>query len=212
VQFFHTFNALHQNGRQIVMTSDRPPHEIHGLEERLLSRFQCGLVSDIQPPDFEMRLAILNKRIESDKIEISNEVATFIAENVRSNIRELEGFLIRLSAYYSLTGRKISTELVSELLGKRANGRPRELSLEDIQKTVADYFKIGNEQLRGKGKTTELANARQIAMFIARNHTTFSLKSIGDYFGGRDHSTVIHSISKVGQSLSTDTLLKFRVE
>jgi chromosomal replication initiator protein len=212
VQFFHTFNALHQNGRQIVMTSDRPPHEIHGLEERLLSRFQCGLVGDIQPPDFEMRLAILNKRIESEKLDINPEVASYIADNVRSNIRELEGFLIRLSAYYSLTGRKISTELVSELLGKRANGRPRELTLEDIQKAVADYFKIASEQLRGKGKTSEVANARQIAMFIARNNTTYSLKTIGDYFGGRDHSTVIHSISKVGQSLSTDSLLKFRVE
>jgi chromosomal replication initiator protein len=212
IQFFHTFNALHQSGRQIVMTSDRPPHEIHGLEERLLSRFQCGLVGDIQPPDFEMRLAILNKRIETEKLDISADVASFIADNVRSNIRELDGFLIRLSAYYSLTGRKVTTELVSELLGKRANGRPREMTLEDIQKTVADYFKIAPDQLRGKGKTSEVANARQIAMYISRNNTTYSLKTIGDYFGGRDHSTVIHSITKVSQSLSTDSLLKFRVE
>jgi chromosomal replication initiator protein len=212
VQFFHTFNALHQSGRQIVMTSDRPPHEIHGLEERLLSRFQCGLVSDIQPPDFEMRLAILNKRIETEKLDISAEVASFIADNVKSNIRELDGFLIRLSAYFSLTGRKITTELVSELLGKRANGRPKELTLEDIQKNVADYFKIDPDHLRGKGKTSEVANARQIAMYVARNHTTYSLKTIGDYFGGRDHSTVIHSITKVGQTLSTDSLLRFRVE
>lgn len=212
VQFFHTFNALHQNGKQIVMTSDRPPHEIHGLEERLLSRFQCGLVSDIQPPDFEMRLAILNKRIETERLDISAEVAAFIADNVKSNIRELEGFLIRLSAYFSLTGRKITTELVSELLGKRANGRPKELTLEDIQKGVADYFKIDPEQLRGKGKTSEVANARQIAMYVARNHTTYSLKTIGDYYGGRDHSTVIHSITKVGQTMSTDSLLRFRVE
>lgn len=212
VQFFHTFNALHQSGKQIVMTSDRPPHEIHGLEERLLSRFQCGLVSDIQPPDYEMRLAILNKRIETEKLDISAEVASFIADNVKSNIRELDGFLIRLSAYFSLTGRKITTELVSELLGKRANGRPKELTLEDIQKNVADYFKIDPEHLRGKGKTSEVANARQIAMYVARNHTTYSLKTIGDYFGGRDHSTVIHSITKVTQTLSTDSLLRFRVE
>ncbi len=212
VQFFHTFNALHQSGRQIVLTSDRHPQEIYGLEERLLSRFQCGLVTDIQPPDFEMRLAILHKKIESENLEISAEVADFIADKVRSNIRELEGLLIRLGAYYSLSGKEITCELVSEILGKKSTRKPKELSLDDIKKTVAEYFKIPADQIAGKGKTLEVATARQIAMFIARHYTTYSLKTIGRFFGGRDHSTVIHSINKINQTMGHDSLLKFRVD
>ncbi len=212
VQFFHTFNALHQGGKQIVLTSDRPPQEIYGLEERLLSRFQSGLVTDIQPPDFEMRLAILNKKIEQDGIDISSDVAAYIADKVRSNIRELEGLLIRLSACYSLTGREISTQLVDEILGKKTQNKQKEMSLESIQKTVAEYFKISAEQIVGKGKTVEVASARQIAMYIARNYTTYSLKTIGKFFGGRDHSTVIHSINKISDLLNQDSLLKFRVD
>ncbi len=212
VQFFHTFNALHQSGKQIVLTSDRPPQEIYGLEERLLSRFQSGLVTDIQPPDFEMRLAILNKKIQQDDIDISPDVASYIADKVRSNIRELEGLLIRIGAYYSLTGREISVALVDEILGKKTTNKQKEMTLESIQKTVAEYFKISAEQIVGKGKTVEVASARQIAMYIARNYTTYSLKTIGKFFGGRDHSTVIHSINKITDLLNQDSLLKFRVD
>jgi len=212
VQFFHTFNALHQSGKQIVLTSDRPPQEIYGLEERLLSRFQSGLVTDIQPPDYEMRLAILNKRIKQENLEISTDVASYIADKVRSNIRELEGLLIRIGAYYSLTGREITVNLVNEILGKRAEKQQKELSLENIQKTVAAYFKVQPEQVSGKSKTVEVATARQIAMYIGRTYTTYSLKTIGGFFGGRDHSTVIHSINKVTQAMNQDSLLKFRVD
>lgn len=212
VQFFHTFNALHQSGKQIILTSDRPPQEIYGLEERLLSRFQSGLVTDIQPPDFEMRLAILSKKIEQDGIDIPPDVAAYIADKVRSNIRELEGLLIRLGAYYSLTGREISVELVNEILGKKTQNKQKEMSLENIQKITAEYFKIPAEQIVGKGKTVEVATARQIAMYIARNYTTYSLKTIGKFFGGRDHSTVIHSINKIADLLNQDSLLKFRVD
>lgn len=212
VQFFHTFNSLQQTGGQIVMTSDRPPHEIQGLEERLLSRFQCGLVADIQPPDFETRLAILNRRLNDEGIKVSPEIAAMIADGIRSNVRELEGFLIRLSACSSLTRQEITPELVVQLLGKRANARPREITLEDIQKAVAGYLRLPPESLRGKSKTLEVATARQIAMYIARNKTSYSLKTIGDFFGGRDHSTVIHSITKIEESLSVDPSLKNRLE
>jgi len=212
VQFFHTFNALHQSSRQIVLISDRPPQEIYGLEERLLSRFQCGLVTDIQKPEFEMRLAILNKKIEAENLDVADDVAAYIADRIRSNIRALEGFLIRLGAYYSLTGREITIELVNEILGKKSDNRPKEFSLNAILKKVAEYYQIPEEQITGKSKTLEVATARQIAIYIARNFTTYSLKTIGKFFGGRDHSTVIHSIRKITQIMGHDSLIRFRVD
>jgi len=212
VQFFHTFNALHQSSRQIVLVSDRPPQEIYGLEERLLSRFQCGLVTDIQRPEFEMRLAILNQKIEAENLDIPDDVAAFIADRIRSNIRDLEGFLIRLGAYYSLTGRKITIELVNEILGKKSDNQPKELSLDNILKQVAEYYQIPEDQITGKSKTLEVVTGRQIAMYIARNFTTYSLKTIGKFFGGRDHSTVIHSIRKITQVMGHDSLIRFRVD
>lgn len=212
VQFFHTFNALHQSSRQIVLVSDRPPQEIYGLEERLLSRFQCGLVTDIQKPEFEMRLAILNKKIEAENLDIADNVAAYIADRIRSNIRALEGFLTRLGAYYSLTGREITIELVNEILGKKSDNQPKEFSLDAILKKVAEYYQIPEDQITGKSKTLEVATARQIAIYIARNFTTYSLKTIGKFFGGRDHSTVIHSIRKITQIMSHDSLIRFRVD
>jgi len=170
------------------------------------------LVTDIQPPDFEMRLAILNRKIQAEKIDIEASVASFIADKVKSNIRELEGLLIRLGAYYSLTGRQITCNLVDEILGKKSGKKKREMLLEDIREIVAEYFKISEEQIVGKTKTVEVVSARQIAMYIARNYTTYSLKTIGHFFGGRDHSTVIHSINKITQTMSQDSLLKFRVD
>lgn len=212
VQFFHTFNALHQSGRQIVLTSDRPPQEIYGLEERLLSRFQSGLVVDIQPPDFEMRIAIIKQRIEAEQLPISDEVVAYIAEKVRSNIRELEGFLIRVSAHAYFHGQQITIELVAGLLARHNTRKQRELSLEDIRDAVAGFFSLSPENLIGKGKTVEVANARQIAMFIARLHTTYSLKTIGRFFGGRDHSTVIHSVNKIKDDIAHDSRMKFRID
>ena len=212
VQFFHTFNALHQSGRQIVLTSDRPPQEIYGLEERLLSRFQSGLVVDIQPPDFEMRTAIIRQKIEAEQLPISDDVVAYIAEKVRSNIRELEGFLIRVGAHASLNGQKITMELVSGLLARNDSRKQRELSLDNIRDAVASFFSLPPEKLIGKGKTMEVANARQIAMFIARYHTTYSLKTIGRFFGGRDHSTVIHSVNKIREDMAHDSRLKFRID
>ncbi len=212
VQFFHTFNSLQQTGGQIVMTSDRPPHEIHGLEERLLSRFQCGLVADIQPPDFEMRLAILNKRLSAEGLKVSPEIAAMIADGIRSNVRELEGFLIGLSACSSLTRQEITAELVTQLLEKRASKKPKEISLEEIQKTVSEYLRVSPESLKSKNKTLEVVTARQIAMYIAKHHTGHSLKKIGEFFGNRDHSTVIHAITKIAESLSIDGNLKHRLD
>ena len=159
-----------------------------------------------------MRLAILNKKIEAENLDISDDVAAFIADKIRSNIRDLEGFLTRIGAYYSLTGREITIELVNEIIGKKSDNRPKEFSLDDILKKVAEYYQIPEDQITGKSKTLEVATARQIAMYIARNFTTYSLKTIGKFFSGRDHSTVIHSIRKITQDMSHDSLIRFRVD
>lgn len=211
VQFFHTFNALHQAGKQIVLTSDRPPSHTKGLEERLLSRFQWGLTVDIQPPDLETRIAILRKKSESDRLNIDEEVITFIAQNVTSNIRELEGCLIRLLAYSSLWGKDINIELAKEVLRDHLRAADKRISIETIHKKTAEHFKIPPEMLLAKKKTREIAIARQVAMYLCRilnpDHT---LKSIGSYFGGRDHSTVIHACEIISERTKADA--KFRQE
>jgi chromosomal replication initiator protein len=210
-QFFHTFNTLYQAGKQIVLTSDRPPREIKGLEERLLSRFQCGLVTDIQPPDLETRTAILNTIIKSHHLSVEPEVVAYIANNVTKNIRELEGSIIRLSALKSLNGKIINLEFARDALRDAFTPR-REISISSIVETVSEYFKIGVEQLRSKRKTAELVRARQVAMYLCRKYTPNSLKSIGDELGGRDHSTVIHAISSIENGLEIDFSLKSAVE
>lgn len=210
-QFFHTFNALYQAGKQIILTSDRPPREIKGLEERLLSRFQCGLVTDIQPPDLETRTAILNRIIISQGLSIPPEVVAYIANNVTKNIRELEGAIIRLLAYGSLNGQEIDIGFAQNAL-KDAFTSGKEISVKSLAKAVSDYFKIDLELLKSKRKTAELVRARQIAMYLCRKYTSSSLKSIGDEFGGRDHSTVIHAISTIENSLELDYNLKSAVE
>jgi chromosomal replication initiator protein len=212
VQFFHTFNVLYQNGKQIVLTSDRPPREIRGVEERLLSRFQQGLVTDIQPPDLETRIAILNKKTESDGISIPIEVATFIADNVTSNIRELEGSLIRLLAYASLNSKEITVDLAKDVLKDTIRNGTREVSMEQIQKKVAASYNLSPETLCSKRKTQEIALARQVAMYLARSLTNNSLKTIGLHFGGRDHSTVIHACTLVGENLKKDHNFKLKVD
>ncbi len=212
VQFFHTFNALHQAGKQIVLSSDRPASLTKGLEERLLSRFQWGMTVDIQPPDLETRIAILRKKSESDKLNIDEEVITFIAQNVTSNIRELEGCLIRLLAYSSLWGKDINIELAKEVLRDHLRASEKRITIESIHKKSAEYFKITPDLLLAKKKTQEIAMARQVAMYLSRLLTDHSLKSIGSFFGGRDHSTVIHACEIVSGRMKSDGHFRQEVE
>ncbi len=212
VQFFHTFNALHQAGKQIVLSSDRPPALTKGLEERLLSRFQWGMTVDIQPPDLETRIAILRKKSESDKLNMNDEVITFIAENITSNIRELEGCLIRLLAYSSLWGKDINIELAKEVLRDHLKASEKRMTIETIHKRTAEHFKLAPELLLAKKKTQEVAMARQAAMYLSRLLTDHSLKSIGSYFGGRDHSTVIHACEIVSSRMKSDTKFRQQIE
>src|SRR5574341_645921 len=217
VQFFHTFNVLYHAGKQIVLTSDRAPHEISGLEERLLSRFQWGLVTDIQPPDLETRIAIINKKMASEKVSLPLEVSQFVAERFTANIRELEGALIRLLAYASISGKPLDLKLAEEVL-KDSSCKPfsgnghKEASLEQIIKKVADAFGLTEESLKSKSKTKELAWARQVGMYLAHKLTQYSLKSIGSKFGGRDHSTVIHACKLVEENLKEDPGLKNKID
>ncbi len=211
-EFFHTFNALYQKGKQIVLTSDRPPREISGLEDRLLSRFSGGLVTDIQPPDLETRIAILKKRAEGDGIEISDEIIYFIADHITTNIRELQGSLIRLLAYSSITGKEISLELAQDILRDTINHtRKRTISIDHIQAQVAEEFNIPEESLIAKKRTKEVAFPRQVAMYLCRQLTSHSLKTIGLKFGGRDHSTVIHACKLIEELIENDDGLRDRL-
>ena len=196
-EFFHTFNTLHQTGKQIVLSSDRPPKELHGIEERLISRFQWGLVVDIQSPDLETRQAILQRKAEENGIELPPEIFHFVATHVTSNIRELEGALIRLLAFSSLNGEDISLDLAKKVLRDVCIPKLKAISIEYIQRQTADYFNFPDDMLRAKTRKKEIAQARQIAMYLCKNMTDNSLKTIGLHFGGRDHSTVIHAITSV---------------
>ncbi len=210
-QFFHTFNALYQAGKHIVLSSDRTPREIKGLEERLLSRFQCGLVTDIQPPDLETRIAILAQMVESEKLSIPYDVVTYIADNVTKNIRELEGSVIRLSAYRSLTRTEIDTSLAYEVL-KNVFTNDRTITADLITNAVCDHFKLLPEELRSRKKTAHLVRARQMAMYLCRKYISTSLKAIGEKFGGRDHSTVIHALTSVEEGMKIDLSIKSDVD
>jgi chromosomal replication initiator protein len=212
-EFFHTFNALHDAQRQIVMTSDRPPKEIPGLEERLISRFEWGLVSDIKPPDLETRVAILRKKAEIDNIALDDEVLQFIARNCRSNVRELEGAIIKLLAYSSLTRRDVSAELAQEAFGGalRELEVNRQVTAEAIRQRVAKEWGVPVDGLVSKRRTRELTVPRQVAMYLIRELLGLSLIEIGRLFGGRDHSTVIHSINKVEEELREDAELQAHV-
>ncbi|MBN1781992.1 chromosomal replication initiator protein DnaA [bacterium] len=192
-EFFHTFNALHQKGKQIVLSSDRPPKELKGLEERLISRFQWGLVAEIQPPDLETRIAILQQKAEFDGIDLPMEIVEFVAINITSNIRELEGALIKLLAFSSLRGVDINLDLAKMVLKDILITKRKDISIEEIQRVVCEYYQIPDDLLRGKSRKQEIALARQVAMFLSKEMTHYSLKSIGLHFGGRDHTTVIHA-------------------
>lgn len=203
--FFHTFNELHQVGKQIVLSSDRPPKELKGLDDRLLSRFQWGLTADIQPPDLETRIAILRKKSENERIELPQDVVECIASNVTSNIRELEGCLISLLAKASLEGREITVDLAREVLKVVVGDVRSPLTIEAIQRVVCEYFNIPEDLIRAKTRKQEIVSARQVAMYLAKELTNSSLKTIGLHFGGRDHSTVIHAYQSVEDQMKIDT-------
>jgi len=204
-EFFHTFNALYDLKKQIILTSDRSPKEITTLEERLRSRFEWGLITDIQPPNLETRMAILKRKVESNNIYITDEVIAYIAENITDNIRRLEGALIRLLAFASLTGREISLEMASEVLSSFFQGNSSgPVKIADVMKVVAEATDMTVDQLKSKRRTQDLARARQIAMHLSREMTGASLNQIGRAYGGRDHSTVAHACAKIGKDMRDD--------
>jgi chromosomal replication initiator protein len=205
-EFFHTFNSLYEAGSQIVMSSDRPPRDIATLEERLRSRFEWGLITDIQPPDLETRIAILRKKVKTDGIHISDpQVLTFIASRVSTNIRELEGALTRVVAFSSLTGRAMSVELAQDVLKDVfPQGEAAEVSIKRIQDLVAERFNLSLEELCGDRRSQNIVYPRQVAMYLSRELTDSSLPRIGKEFGGRDHTTVIHATSKIARLIRED--------
>jgi chromosomal replication initiator protein len=205
-EFFHTFNSLYEAGRQIVISSDRPPREISTLEERLRSRFEWGLITDIQPPDLETRIAILRKRVKTDGIHVPDpQVLTFIASRVSTNIRELEGALTRVVAFSSLTGRLMTVDLAQDVLRDVfPQGEPAEVSIERIQETVVERFGLSLEELCGDKRSQNIVYPRQVAMYLSRELTDSSLPKIGRHFGGRDHTTVIHATSKIARLIRED--------
>lgn len=212
-EFFHTFNALHDESKQIVISSDRPPKEIPTLEDRLRSRFEWGLITDIQPPDLETRIAILRKKARAENLEIANEVMVYIANQIDTNIRELEGALIRVVAYSSLINRDIDAELAAEALKDIIpSSKPRVISILDIQKSVGEHFGIKLEDFKAKKRNKSIAFPRQIAMYLSRELTDYSLPKIGDEFGGRDHTTVIHANDKIAKQMQTDPALQETVK
>jgi chromosomal replication initiator protein len=203
-EFFHTFNALYDSQKQIVLSSDRPPHEIPALEERLRSRFEWGLIADIQPPDLETKVAILKRRAEAEAVPLPDNVALYIAGRIKSNIRELEGSLTRLIAYASLTGREISLELTQEILKDVIDKDDKHVTIESIQKFVADYHTLKVADLKSRNNSKSVAMPRQVAMYLCKSLTNASLPEIGRSFGGKHHSTVIHSIKKVEELRKSD--------
>ena len=202
--FFHIFNHLHQSGKQIVMTSDRPPRELEGVEDRLLSRFKWGLTADLQTPDFETRIAIIQKKVQAEGISIAYEVIEYLAHSIDTNVRELEGVMISLLAQASLTRRDIDVELAKSTLRHLIKDSEKEVTIDTIIESVTEHFKVRIPDLKGKSRLREIVLPRQIAMYLAKELTNLSLKSIGYHFGGRDHSTVIHAIQTVNDLMDTD--------
>ncbi len=204
-EFFHTFNALHEGHKQIVLTCDRPAGEIQNLEQRLVSRFEWGLVTDLQPPDIETRVAILRKKAKSMGADLPEDVINFLAQRIRANIRRLEGALIRVAAYASVTGKKLTTDVVEGLLREVLHEEGRfSINIEVIQKRVAEHFDIRLADMTSKRRPENIAFPRQIAMFLSRQMTESSLNSIGEAFGGRDHGTVLHACRLVKDRMEVD--------
>lgn len=212
-EFFHTFNTLHEESKQIVISSDRPPKEIPTLEDRLRSRFEWGLITDITPPDLETRIAILRKKAKADGLDIPNEVMLYIANQIDTNIRELEGALIRVVAYSSLTNKDINADLAAEALKSIIpSSKPKVVTILDIQKTVGAEYNVKLEDFKAKKRTQSIAFPRQIAMYLSREMTDFSLPKIGEEFGGRDHTTVIHAHEKISKMLASDSEFQSKID
>ena len=210
-EFFHIFNTLYDLQRQIVVTSDKLPHEIPDIEERLRNRFQWGLIADIQPPEIETRVAILNKKAENDGVHIPNDVAFFLARQIRSNVRELEGALIRLVAHASLTKRAITVDYAREVLGDILEAREHQTSIDSIQKLVATYFQIKISDLKSKRRTKVLVRPRQVAMYLCRKHAGASFPELGSRFGDKDHTTIMSACKKIASLLKDDIMLRKQV-
>jgi chromosomal replication initiator protein len=208
-EFFHTFNTLHDSGKQIVVTSDKFPKDIPNLEHRLRSRFEWGLIADIQPPEIETKIAIIERKIQENKIELPNNVIHYIASHVESNIRELEGFLVRIGAYSSLTGREIDLDLVKEVLSNLVKHNHKgEISIEEIMKVISGKLNIKISDIKAHNKNKNIVFARQIVMYLARKLTNQSFPDIGQKIGGRDHSTVIYANNKIANNIKSDIKLK----
>jgi chromosomal replication initiator protein len=211
-EFFHTFNSLYESHKQIVITSDKFPKEIPGIEDRLRNRFEWGLIADIQPPDMETRVAILQKKAEIERVQLPHDVAIFLASNIDSNVRELEGSLTRLGAFSSLTKTPITIDFAKEVLSQNLKSSEREVTVESIQKTICEYFNIKLGDLKAKRRTQNIALPRQVAMYLCRKHTENSFPAIGDKFGGRDHSTVIHASKTIERKIKEDPHMLTTIE
>ncbi|MBL7130326.1 MAG: chromosomal replication initiator protein DnaA [Candidatus Omnitrophica bacterium] len=207
-EFFHTFNTLHDAHKQIIISSDRLPKEINKLEERLVSRFSWGLITDVQAPDLETRIAILKKKIENEKVKIPEDVIFFIAESIKNNIRELEGALIRLAAYALLEGMEINLPLARDILKDMLRESVKIIDIEIIQKKVANYYHLNLSDLKAKRRNKNIVIARQIAMFLSRELTNLSLPEIGQGFGGKDHTTVLHAYNKIKDNVNKEPRFK----
>ncbi len=210
--FFHIFNQLHQSGKQLILTSDRPPKDLDGMQERLISRFKWGLTADLQAPDLETRMAILESKMSEEGIDIPNPVVEFICYNIQNNIRELEGVLISLVAQSSLNRREIDLDLAKEVIQNFVTQISKQVTVENIKKLVAEYFNMPVEKLQSKTRKRSIVIARQLSMFLAKKLTNNSLKAIGAKFGGRDHSTVIYSCNAVQDLMDTDVVFKDTVQ
>jgi chromosomal replication initiator protein len=210
--FFHIFNHLHQSGKQLILTSDKPPVELQGMESRLLSRFKWGLSADLQAPDFETRMAILKKKTYNDGIELPEEVLEYISTHISDNIRELEGALISLLAQSTLNKKEITLDLAKEMIDKLIKSTKREISIDYIQKVVCNYYNIGLELLQSKTRKREIVQARQVAMFFSKSMTKSSLATIGSQIGGKDHATVLHACKTVNNLIETDKRFRLQVD
>ena len=210
--FFHIFNHLNLNKKQIIITSDRPPKDLDGLEKRLVSRFKWGLTAQLEKPNFETRREILKKKIKSNDFEISQEIIDYISIEVNTNIRELEGVIISLIAHATIEKTEINLDLTKKVIGRIVKDSNNEINIQYIQKTVANFFKITREEMKDKIRKKEIVIARQVAMYFAKGFTNHSLKSIGNHFGGRDHSTVIHAVQSVNDMIDTDNIFKSNIK
>jgi chromosomal replication initiator protein len=203
-EFFHTFNELHDHQKQIVISSDSPPKEIPGLVERLRSRFEWGLIADIQAPDLETKMAILDKKAEAENIHLPDDVRSFMASKTKSNVRELEGALVKLIAYSSLTGTPINLHMAQQVLKHLVHVQDRRVTMDSIQRAVAEHFQLKPSQLKEKSNTKKIVYPRQVAMYLVKELTSASLPEIGRAFGGKHHTTVIHSVNKIEKERHID--------